>query len=117
MSRRPRRFRLCPIGVAWRRCERREVAKVRSCFFFSSRRRHTRFDCDWSSDVCSSDLAEVPIQRFNVLTIQRVNDMQIKVGIITISDRASKGLYDDLGGPALKKAAEGIGRASGRERV
>src|SRR2546430_12156534 len=26
------------------------------CFFFASRRRHTRFDCDWSSDVCSSDL-------------------------------------------------------------
>src|SRR2546430_4531369 len=25
-------------------------------FFFSSRRRHARFDCDWSSDVCSSDL-------------------------------------------------------------
>src|SRR2546430_3408875 len=25
-------------------------------FFVSSRRRHTRFDCDWSSDVCSSDL-------------------------------------------------------------
>src|SRR5215468_8559204 len=33
--------------------------------------------------------------------------MQIQVGIITISDRASKGLYDDLGGPALKKASEG----------
>src|SRR5256886_8764248 len=28
-------------------------------FFFSSRRRHTRFDCDWSSDVCSSDLKEI----------------------------------------------------------
>src|SRR2546427_12653646 len=28
-------------------------------FFFSSRRRHTRFDCDWSSDVCSSDLGPV----------------------------------------------------------
>src|SRR5438270_3798962 len=28
-------------------------------FFFSSRRRHTRFDCDWSSDVCSSDLQQV----------------------------------------------------------
>src|SRR2546427_8537785 len=27
-------------------------------FFFSSRRRHTRFDCDWSSDVCSSDLGD-----------------------------------------------------------
>src|SRR5260370_29003829 len=28
-------------------------------FFFSSRRRHTRFKCDWSSDVCSSDLESV----------------------------------------------------------
>src|SRR5256886_8342843 len=27
-------------------------------FFFSSRRRHTRFDCDWSSDMCSSDLGD-----------------------------------------------------------
>src|SRR4030066_85658 len=26
--------------------------------FFSSRRRHTRFKCHWSSDVCSSDLAQ-----------------------------------------------------------
>src|SRR2546427_8966464 len=30
-------------------------------FFFSSRRRHTRFDCDWSSDVCSSDLPVVHV--------------------------------------------------------
>src|SRR2546427_6982510 len=30
---------------------------VWALFFFSSRRRHTRFDCDWSSDVCSSDLS------------------------------------------------------------
>src|SRR2546430_8910593 len=28
-------------------------------FLFSSRRRHTRFDCDWSSDVCSSDLTRL----------------------------------------------------------
>jgi molybdopterin adenylyltransferase len=35
--------------------------------------------------------------------------MQLTVGIITISDRASRGEYDDLGGPALKKAAEGHG--------
>ena len=35
--------------------------------------------------------------------------MQIRTGIITISDRASKGLYDDLGGPALKKAAQEYG--------
>src|SRR5690606_40952926 len=30
------------------------------CFFFSSRRRHTRFSRDWSSDVCSSDLVSYP---------------------------------------------------------
>src|SRR6266853_6617307 len=33
-------------------------------FFFSSRRRHTRFDCDWSSDVCSSDLLRSRSQGF-----------------------------------------------------
>src|SRR5260370_38786543 len=32
-------------------------------FFFSSRRRHTIFKCDWSSDVCSSDLAARLVQR------------------------------------------------------
>src|SRR5256886_3747045 len=35
------------------------VASVFFFFFFSSRRRHTRFDCDWSSDVCSSDLDDL----------------------------------------------------------
>src|SRR5712672_410537 len=35
--------------------------------------------------------------------------MRIPVGIITVSDRASKGLYDDLGGPALKTAVESYG--------
>jgi molybdopterin adenylyltransferase len=35
--------------------------------------------------------------------------MQLIVGIITVSDRASQGLYDDLGGPAVKNAAEGYG--------
>jgi molybdopterin adenylyltransferase len=34
---------------------------------------------------------------------------QIAVGIITISDRASAGHYDDLGGPALKEAAQNAG--------
>src|SRR2546428_4252905 len=33
-----------------------QLILVLSCFFFSSRRRHTRSDRDWSSDVCSSDL-------------------------------------------------------------
>jgi molybdopterin adenylyltransferase len=35
--------------------------------------------------------------------------MQINVGIITVSDRASRGQYDDLGGPALKEASAGYG--------
>src|SRR2546430_12624026 len=35
---------------------RDRLRSLHHLFFFSSRRRHTRFDCDWSSDVCSSDL-------------------------------------------------------------
>lgn len=35
--------------------------------------------------------------------------MEIAAGIITISDRAARGQYDDLGGPALKKAAMDYG--------
>src|SRR5688572_32087988 len=36
---------------------------VADLFFFSSRRRHTRFDCDWSSDVCSSDLRKYAVSQ------------------------------------------------------
>src|SRR5256886_7997930 len=36
-----------------------KTTTMEALFFFSSRRRHTRFDCDWSSDVCSSDLGNV----------------------------------------------------------
>src|SRR5689334_22996974 len=32
-----------------------DVGHYEAIFFFSSRRRHTRWNCDWSSDVCSSD--------------------------------------------------------------
>src|SRR5207237_3988932 len=39
-------------------------------FFFSSRRRHTRFKCDWSSDVCSSDLT-AQVLRHGVTPAQR----------------------------------------------
>src|SRR2546430_10245863 len=41
-----------------RSAERADVGASCTFFFFSSRRRHTRFDCDWSSDVCSSDLLD-----------------------------------------------------------
>src|SRR2546430_5649216 len=41
-------------------------------FFFSSRRRHTRFDCDWSSDVCSSDLGGMSV---NPATLRSIADI------------------------------------------
>src|SRR5690606_39970639 len=44
------------------------VVSVLSVFFFSSRRRHTRFSRDWSSDVCSSDLVTpIPVQALRIL--------------------------------------------------
>src|SRR6267143_1326307 len=49
-------------------------------FFFSSRRRHTSWNCDWSSDVCSSDLCraltEECIKRFG-----RIDVLHNNVGI------------------------------------
>ena len=39
----------------------------------------------------------------------QISGMQIVCGIVTVSDRASQGIYEDLGGPALKTAAAGYG--------
>src|SRR5438034_9895634 len=41
--------------------------RARRCFFFSSRRRHTRSLCDWSSDVCSSDLGGTSLSMLRTL--------------------------------------------------
>src|SRR5690606_39938442 len=52
-------------------------------FFFSSRRRHTRFSRDWSSDVCSSDLGgEGSIRRVEYLRIpgRTVDDLEARRG-------------------------------------
>src|SRR5690606_5341899 len=47
-------------------------------FFFSSRRRHTRFSRDWSSDVCSSDLASPhPIKGYEVKAFVVCNDQNL----------------------------------------
>src|SRR5216683_5967154 len=40
-------------------------------FFFSSRRRHTRSDRDWSSDVCSSDLLPEAVVTIGIECIER----------------------------------------------
>src|SRR2546430_3459661 len=56
--------------MSWKRTTYDSRRSIEVLFFFSSRRRHTRFDCDWSSDVCSSNLPmhvepvehELPVQ-------------------------------------------------------
>src|ERR1017187_10746852 len=55
------------------------------CFFFSSRRRHTRYIGDWSSDVCSSDLDAVHF------TGERINEQ-------TESEKVSSGFAKPKGG-------------------
>src|SRR5688572_21984192 len=63
-------------------------------FFFPSRRRHTRFDCDWSSDVCSSDLAGGEAGEPDADTIGRAaarmvrHDGGLRIGAIDGAGRA-----------------------------
>src|SRR5260370_26150969 len=47
--------------------------------FFSSRRRHTRFKCDWSSDVCSSDLG-IGAESLTVFVLGNVNGLHEGLG-------------------------------------
>src|SRR2546430_10152365 len=49
-------------------------------FFFSSRRRHTRFDCDWSSDVCSSDLRMITDLQKRLMAIPGVHSVGSHIG-------------------------------------
>src|SRR3712207_7626360 len=57
-------------------------------FFFSSRRRHTRYWRDWSSDVCSSDLVdEVPqglaeVERLPLLVLVDAHDAVTEVVVL-----------------------------------
>src|SRR5688500_19674563 len=70
--------------------------------FFSSRRRHTRLQGDWSSDVCSSDLekSETSMRSFHLLPVSS-----------TVS------IPDSVSAPApVKPVLSKIGRASCRER-
>src|SRR5205085_7403697 len=94
-------------------------------FFFSSRRRHTRFDCDWSSDVCSSDL--VPgISKFVLSTGRCVSHDWIPppAGRPLMSRPAGpREMWISTHGDSLNSwyvrtgPAAQIGRASCRERV
>src|SRR5690606_39580372 len=54
-------------------------------FFFSSRRRHTRFSRDWSSDVCSSDLMMFPEMLISTESVfmqtESTNVLSLKPGV------------------------------------
>src|SRR2546430_4183232 len=94
------------VGGAWRD----------GVFFFSSRRRHTRFDCDWSSDVCSSDLDWHPADRVLVVSRMPVVVRGRTIGYVaTFRDRTElEGLLRELDN--ARSVSEEIGRASCRER-
>src|SRR5690606_39739531 len=64
-------------------------------FFFSSRRRHTRFSRDWSSDVCSSDLvAQERYTRSGGILAVRVNE---HVGPLPAELPDRRGRFDTIG--------------------
>src|SRR5207302_2322943 len=91
-------------------------------FFFSSRRRHTRFSRDWSSDVCSSDLVDKGLDAFPLDSLgERLVVSSTLVARILVqpgmgADRQQR--EDPLRPP--RRDVEGepseIGRASCRER-
>src|SRR5256885_6927743 len=86
-------------------------------FFFSSRRRHTRLQGDWSSDVCSSDL---DLTRLSTLTLKR---SRARRSILLFTIVWSPLLVGSgVNHPTWEQVAEfepphKIGRASCRERV
>src|SRR3712207_9162034 len=57
-------------------------------FFFSSRRRHTRYWRDWSSDVCSSDLSGMQFSKW--LNNEYIPNNQDKIWIKEVSSKATK---------------------------
>src|SRR5688500_20329688 len=83
-------------------------------FFFSSRRRHTRLQGDWSSDVCSSDLQPVAKgpASVRVLWASRNNPVPVPIPASVLSHSPGEEL-------ARSQSAHNgeIGRASCRERV
>src|SRR5690625_7503799 len=80
-------------------------------FFFSSRRRHTRWPRDWSSDVCSSDLDRMPA----FLPGEKLGE-GLRPGKLDPDERAD--LHAGLGEVSEQIAGTlEIGRASCRERV
>src|SRR5690606_35758377 len=62
--------------------------------FFSSRRRHTRFSRDWSSDVCSSDLRNITISKANTL-LKKTTIPAVKEKIPILKEVAEDEFWDE----------------------
>src|SRR2546426_2345221 len=64
-------------------------------FFFSSRRRHTRLQGDWSSDVCSSDLLKmsmvIVLAYYAVRAVGGIDAMKQKLAVIDAARQTSQG--------------------------
>src|SRR5256885_4086512 len=87
-------------------------------FFFSSRRRHTRLQGDWSSDVCSSDLITLAVQTEIPLVKQHLCDQLWAVQGEGVQMRRVDRLSGKSSSLSLRPSrAHKIGRASCRERV
>src|SRR5690625_7124953 len=54
-------------------------------FFFSSRRRHTRWPRDWSSDVCSSDLETIDLSNYLLRSLEKESKEHITVKKVTFT--------------------------------
>src|SRR3712207_7202578 len=92
---------------------------VRVLFFFSSRRRHTRYWRDWSSDVCSSDLLGLVAHVHEHFGVRDLKDASLDD--LALGDVREGALVDLLHAHRLevdvREARRQIGRASCRERV
>src|SRR5207237_2652514 len=90
-------------------------------FLFSSRRRHTRFKCDWSSDVCSSDLwsrRRHGLNRFQIVPGCRFKPCLRLLQAVPFADTYTLGSRPHVCNNLSSRAeAPKIGRASCRERV
>src|SRR5690606_39987039 len=91
-------------------------------FFFSSRRRHTRFSRDWSSDVCSSDLnwGSVSVDPARNRLVVNVQMAPFSIKLVPRGQPGEGGHATDLVGMNPQQGtpymAVQIGRASYRER-
>src|SRR6266850_1169950 len=73
---------------------RRAAYEPRLFFFFSSRRRHTRLQGDWSSDVCSSDLVPALARQPKEFLVSQMKAFQEGKRPATVMHQIAKGYTD-----------------------